>query len=135
MESAFDNGGPAYELIRDWIQNGSPRTPADAPRLVRVAVEPASRILAPKERFQLQVVAEYSDGSHRNVTPTSTFQSNDNAIAAVNSDGMLQAGPIAGEAAIMVRYMNHIAVCGVIIPLPGEVPDEVYAESASRSRD
>ena len=40
---------------------------------------------------------------------------------------MVKAGPIPGEATIMARYMNQIATCHVAIPLPGEVPAEVYA--------
>lgn len=123
----FQVGSPHYELLRDWLQAGAPRTPADAPTLVRVVVEPASRSLAPKESFPLRVMAEYSDGRRRDVTDGSAFQSNDRTIAAVSSEGQVQAGPVPGEATVMVRYMNHIAVCAVTIPLPGTVPDEIYA--------
>jgi hypothetical protein len=94
--------------------------------LVRVKVEPASRSLAPDDQFPLIVLAEYSDGSSREVTQASAFQSNDATIATVSPQGMLRAGPVPGEAAIMVRYMNHIAVCTVTIPLLGDVPAAVY---------
>ena len=122
----FDVDSWPYKLLHAWIQAGSPRTPANAPKLIRIVIEPASQILAPQESFPLRVLAVYSDGSHREVTDTSTFQSNESTITAVSPDGMLQAGPVPGEAAIMVRYMNHIAVCAVTIPLTGNVPDEVY---------
>ncbi len=118
---------PSYELLRTWIQNGAPRNPPDAPTLVRVLVEPQNHSLAPQEKFQLRVWAEYSDGHRRDVTDASAFQSNDRVIAAVSPEGLIQAGPYPGESAIMVRYMNNIAVCGVMIPLPGEVPAEAYA--------
>lgn len=116
-----------YQLLLEWIRNGAPRTPVDAPKLVRVTVEPASQSLAPKESFPLKVVAEYSDGKRRDVTNGAAFQSNDKAIAAVNADGLVQAGPVPGEAAVMVRYMNNLAVCAVTIPLPGTVAPELYA--------
>lgn len=132
--SRFAVGSPHYELLRDWIQNGSPRTPADAPQLLRVAAEPASQSLAPEQKVQLHVVAEYSDGSRRDVTDASAFQSNDRTIAAIHPEGILQAGPIPGEAAIMARYMNHIAVCGVTIPLPGTVAEETYAALPRNNR-
>ena len=45
------------------------------------------------------------------------------AIVGVDSSGLVKAGPIPGEATIMARYMNIIAVCHVAIPLPGTVPD------------
>lgn len=118
---------PHYQLLLDWIRNGAPRTPADAPKLVLVTVEPSSQSLAPKESFPLKVIAQYSDGHRRDVTDGAAFQTSDKAIAAVNPDGFVQAGPVPGEAAVMVRYMNHLAVCAVTIPLPGTVAPEVYA--------
>ena len=124
----IDAGSQTYEEIQTWIRNGMPRTPADAPKIVRVVTEPASRSLAPLEKFSLRVIAEYSDGRRRDVTEATAFQSNDRAIAAIaaSGDGVVQAGPVPGEAAIMARYMNHIAVCAVTIPLPGTVPEAVY---------
>lgn len=124
----FDVGSPPYEEMREWVRGGALRTPDDAPKLVRVTAEPASFSLAPQERFPLRVIAEYSDGHRRDVTEGSAFQSNDRTIASIAAagDGMVQAGPIPGEAAIMARYMNHIAVCAVTIPLPGIVDDAAY---------
>jgi len=122
----FDVGSPHYQLLLAWLQAGAPRTPADAPKIVRVVAEPASRNLSPNEVFQLKVFAEYSDGNRRDVTDGSAFQSNDSTLAAPAGDGKVKAGTLPGEAAIMARYMNHIAVCNVIIPLPGKVPDETY---------
>ena len=124
----FDVGSPPYEEIRSWIQGGLPRTPENAPKLVRVVIEPSSCSLLPKQQFPLRVIAEYSDGRRRDVTEATGYQSNDRTIAAIaaDGDGVIQAGPIPGEAAIMARYMNHIAVCAVTIPLPGAVPDAAY---------
>jgi hypothetical protein len=121
-------GSQPYEEIRAWIRDGLPRTPVDAPTLVRVVIEPASCSLAPKQQFPLHVIAEYTDGRRRDVTEATAYQSNDRTIAAIAAagDGLIQAGPIPGEAAIMARYMNHIAVCAVTIPLPGVVPDATY---------
>jgi hypothetical protein len=39
----------------------------------------------------------------------------------------MRAGPIPGEATIMARFMGSIATCNVVIPLEGEVPDDLYA--------
>src|SRR5205085_3415205 len=55
------------------------------------------------------------------------FQSSEMGIVAVDATGGVKAGPIPGEATIMARYMNVIAVCHVAIPLPGSVSDELYA--------
>lgn len=130
----FAVGSPHYQLLRAWIEEGAPRTPPDAPQLLRVVVEPATLSLAAEQVSQVRVLAEYSDGNRRDVTDAAAFQSNDRTVATVNPDGVLQAGPIPGEAAIMARYMNHIAVCGVTIPLPGEVPSETYASLPVNNR-
>lgn len=124
----IEPGSPAYEEIRAWILGGAKRTPDDAPKLLRVVVEPANQSIAPKTHFPLRVVAEYSNGHRRDVTDGAAFNSNDRTIADVApaGDGMVKAGAIPGEAAIMVRYMNHIAVCNVTIPLPGDVDPAVY---------
>jgi len=121
----FEKGSKAHRLFAKWIADGATRTPPDAPQLMRVVVEPAKASLSPRENFDLKVVAEYSDGRRRTVTDGAAFQSNDATIAEVK-DGTVKAGPIPGETAVMARYMNHIAVCSVTIPLPGEVPSEAY---------
>jgi hypothetical protein len=73
------------------------------------------------------VTAHYSDGSTRDVTSMSAFQSNEPTLAAVDGEGLVKSGPIPGEAAIMARFMGKIALSNVLIPVPGDVPAEVYA--------
>jgi len=124
----MDAASPHYELIRTWIQNGAPRTPADAPTIVKVVVEPSTKQLAAGESIQLKAIAHYTDGRLRDVTSGCAFQTNDRTVATVSEDGLLKAGALSGETAVMARYLSHIAVCNVTIPLPGEVPDEVYAK-------
>ncbi|MGE3779224.1 MAG: DUF1549 domain-containing protein, partial [Pirellulaceae bacterium] len=124
---------PHFERLCRWLARGAPRTPPDAPRLVRVVVEPVHRMLAANESFGLRVLAEYSDGRRRDVTDASAFQSNDRTIAAVSPVGEVRAGPVPGEAAVMARYMGHIAVCAITIPLPGAIPEQAYASLPRRN--
>ncbi|MCH7725997.1 MAG: DUF1549 domain-containing protein, partial [Planctomycetes bacterium] len=121
-------GSPDYEVLRKWIATGMPRRIDDEPALERIAVEPADSIMKPGKEQPLRVTAFYSDGSQRDVTTRTTFQSNAAAIVSVDDAGLIKAGPIPGETAIMARYMNNMAVCNVAIPLAGNVPDEVYAK-------
>ena len=122
----FSVGSPYHDLLCDWIKNGAPRLPVDAPRLIGTSVEPEMQRLTPQESTQIRVLAEYSDGSSRDVSDTTVFQSNNSTIAVVNEEGVVQAGPVSGETAIMARYMNYISVVRVTIPLPGVVSEEVY---------
>jgi hypothetical protein len=123
----FAVDSPEYRILRDWIVAGLPRRLPNEPTLTAVTASPTERFLKPSETLQLQVTAHYSDGSTEDVTRMAMFQSNESAIVAVDDDGLIEAGPIPGEASIMARYMNVIATCNVAIPLPGAVPDELYA--------
>lgn len=122
----LDPADPGYQTMLRWIAAGTPRTPADAPVLERITLEPADRVLGSKAEQQLIVTAHYSDKSSRDVTHLTSFQSNESVIAPVSADGRVKAGPLPGEAAIMARFMEKFAVCNVVIPLPGSVPAEVY---------
>ena len=117
-----------YQLLKEWIAAGCPRTPTDAPRLVGIAVSPVERILTFWAAQPLTVTARYSDGSTEDVTHLTAFQSNDAVVAAVDADGKIKAGPLPGEAAVMARFMNQFAVCNVLIPLPGAVDPSLYSK-------
>lgn len=122
----IEPGSPAYEVLRSWIAAGMPRTPADAPTITRITVDPPARIMEPKAQRQLVVTAHFSDGSTQDVTDMAAFQSNESAIAAVTEGGLIQAGSLPGEAAIMARYRGQFANCEVTIPLAGTVAAEMY---------
>ena len=119
--------GEAYRMIAKWIATGLPRTPADAPKLERITINPAEKLMKPGTRQALTVTAHYSDGSSEDVTKLTTFQSNDSAYAAVNDQGFIQAGTLPGEAAIMARFQNFFAVSNVLIPLPTQPDAQLFA--------
>lgn len=122
----LDPNGPDFATLRSWVLSGMPRTIANAPKLERVSVEPMDAVLAANSQKPLKVTAHYSNGTTRDVTRLAQFQSNEAAIAAVNDAGVISTNTITGESAVMARYMSQIAVCTVSMPLPNEVPKEVY---------
>ena len=118
--------GEDERTVLRWIAAGCPRTPADAPKLVKISVDQPSRLMAFRETKQVVVSAHFSDGSTQDVTRHAAFSSSESVYASVNADGLVSAGPIPGEAAIMARYMEKFAVCTVLIPMPAAVPADVY---------
>ena len=122
-----------YDLLRRWIVDGMPRRVAEEPALERVDVFPTERSMATGERQQLLVTARYSDGSQRDVTHLTTFQSSENVTAEVDENGLIAGGPVTGEAAIMARYMSAIATAHIAIPLPGEVAADLFAALPRRN--
>lgn len=124
----LEKGSPEYQMILQWIREGMPRKVESAPTLQNVSVAPDAVVLQHKQNQPLVVTAHYDDGSTRDVTRLSAFQSNESPIASVNDDGLVTGGSITGNAAIMARYMGQIAVCDVTIPRTENVPAEEYAK-------
>ncbi|MHB1556177.1 MAG: DUF1549 domain-containing protein [Isosphaeraceae bacterium] len=119
-------GSSGYRTVLDWIAGGMPHTPADAPRVDRIAVEPTERTLKPGESFPLRVKAHYTDGSTEDVTRLAAFLSSEPALVKANDEGRITAGPIPGDATVSARFVGLFANCDVNIPLPGEVPASRY---------
>jgi len=120
--------GKEYDLVRRWIAAGAPRTPKDAPKLIRVAVDPAEIVAAFGQEQQLKVIAHFSDGTAEEVTGLALFQSNDNAYATVNRGGRVKVGTIPGEAAVTARFVDKFAVCNVLVPRPEKVGPAAYEQ-------
>jgi hypothetical protein len=124
----LEANGPYYDVLLRWIAAGLPRTEPGDPTLAEVVVSPASRTMACNDELQLTITARYSDETSRDVTRLAAFQSNESVLAAVDSAGIIRTGTLPGEAAVMARYMGQIAVCNVVIPVRGSVPNDVYEQ-------
>jgi hypothetical protein len=112
----FDVDSEPYELIRTWIQNGLPNSKPDAPRVVKLHVTPPQRVMKPGDKQQLCVLAEYTDGSLRDVTRAASYSSNLDVVGAVDDEALVRAADQSGEATIMARYMGQVGVFRAIIP-------------------
>ncbi|MCA9058806.1 MAG: DUF1549 domain-containing protein, partial [Planctomycetaceae bacterium] len=123
----LDPASVDYQTLVNWIRQGMPRSAPDAPTLSRVEVEPSAVVMQNGQQQSLKVTAWYDDGTSRDVTRLTQFQSNEAPIAEVSEEGRITAGNITGEAAIMARFGGHFAICETTIPLPGDVPPELYA--------
>ena len=110
--------GEDWQTIRRWLEAGMPRTSPDDPTISGLRIEPSPRSMQPEESIELSVIAIYSDGSEREVTPISAYQSNEPAIVSVASDGKIRASVHPGEATIMARFMGRIATWSTAIPQP-----------------
>ena len=105
-----------YGLTRRWIEAGAPAAAADAPNVVRLRVTPSDRVLKQGEGQQLAVLAEYSDGSQRDVTRQAEYFTNLDVVATVDREGFVTVGRESGEAALLTRYLGYVAVFRAIVP-------------------
>ena len=119
----LDPAGSDYQVMRRWIAAGAPASAPDVPRVVKLRISPTDGVLRPGERQQLAVVADYSDGSTRDVTRQAEFRSNLEVVATVEPDGLVKAGQQSGEAAIMARHMGFVAVFRTLVPHGPPVAD------------
>jgi hypothetical protein len=113
----FTPDGEAYQTILRWMRQNVPVGDPAAPALRRLEMLPAARVLDRNGSQQLAVLAHLADGSVRDVTRQTQYQSNEPAIAAVDDDGLVRTLDLAGEAAVMARYQGQVAVFRATVPL------------------
>jgi hypothetical protein len=106
-----------YHRLRRWVVEGG-RFGVGLTGVTAVEVEPRQQVLGFDGTQQLRVSAVYADGTRRCVTREARFDSNAGAIAAVDGRGWVRASDVPGEAAILVSYLGHVAVCRMTVPRP-----------------
>jgi hypothetical protein len=115
----FSEDSRWYRQLRRWISEGAQLNPLpddDADRILDVRVEPARVTLPPFGEQQVRVTVLDAAGKWRCVTAEAEYQSNQDVVAEVDHDGGIRATDVPGEAAILVRYLGHVAVCRVTRP-------------------
>ncbi|MDP1561872.1 MAG: DUF1553 domain-containing protein [Pirellulaceae bacterium] len=125
----FEVDSTSYRLIHQWIAEGAKYDDPQASTVQAIAVVPGSQTLPPGTEQRLNVIARYSDGSQRDVTPFALFEVNDTSLAEVDSTGQVRTLDLPGKAAVMVRYQGQVAVCNLSIPQGG--PIESYPPETS----
>lgn len=114
-------GTPEYETVRGWIAAGTPVGNPKAPHIVAIHVEPKERLLAMKGRQQLRVIGRYLDGKEIDVTAHAKFQANQEGVASVDVDGLVSAGEVPGEVAVMATYLGAVDTFRALIPRPDKI--------------
>src|SRR5262249_7264162 len=113
----LDPQSPSYSILRRWIEQGARfGDPAD-PVGERIEVLPRERVLERGGRQQLVVVARFSDGSARDVTRMTQFESNQPDLAEASATGLVTAHRLPGVVAVMARFQSYVDVFRATIPL------------------
>jgi hypothetical protein len=115
-------GSDEYRLLRRWIAAGMPYGEKSDPVVTRISVFPEHRILKRNNRQQFAVYAHYSDGHVEDITRRAQYESNDQEVALVDSAGLVRTLGLSGEAAVMIRYQEHVAVFRATVPLGTKTP-------------
>ncbi len=122
----FSVGSRPYQILLDWIRSGMPGPLKDEPVLKKLQAAPDQRILKPGEEMQLAVSAEFSDGSSRDVTWLTRFDTNDPGVASVDAFGKVRV-LTNGETSLRAAYQALVAVVVVSAPFDRPVDSAHFA--------
>jgi hypothetical protein len=111
----FEMGSPYARALERWIAEGCRSDLAAAAQLVSVEVYPKFRTLTePGLQQQILVIAKFSDGTSRDVTEDSRYSSSNENVARIDEAGLVNSLN-KGEAAIMARYGDKMAVSNLVV--------------------
>ena len=114
----IEPGSRWHRILLRWVSEGMSLDDESQDPVVAIKAEPADIVLAGRGNQQLRVVAITQSGAVRGITSEADFQSNNDVVAAVSREGLIQATNVPGEAAVLVRYMGHVAVSRITLPGP-----------------
>jgi hypothetical protein len=115
-------GSRHHQLLLEWLNREAPNDAEPPPRCVAVKLYPEQLVLASGSHVPLVAVAEYDDGTTRDLTEWATFSTNNETTAAIDPTGALSAAQ-RGEAFVMARFDTHTTGSQVIV-LPVDQPFE-----------
>lgn len=107
-------GSRDYQLLAQWIRNGAPG-PVNERSITKLIVTPNQRLGDPGITQQLRAEVVYADGSRKDVTAWAKFDSMDEGLVAVTSDGLCTVTG-RGQAPVMVRYEGQAEIAMFVIP-------------------
>lgn len=114
-----------------WLHEGAKPDSEDAVRPVSIEVFPKKSVFSkPEGQQKLVVMARYSDGTARDVTPLAVFLSNNDAAASVSEEGLVSTHG-SGTAFILARFDQFTQGSSIIVrpEQPFEYPQmPVYGE-------
>ncbi len=112
-----------YGVLKRWIASGAPCDVADAarPKLERIEVQPAQRLMKRGESQAVKVIAHFHDGSHKDVTKLTMMEPNDKSLATVSDDGVVTMNQLPGDVSVMARYQDKMAVFRAAVPVGAAV--------------
>ena len=113
----FSKGSDHWNTLVDWLKDGANKDPEDIAKPTKIELFPPSLLLEGNgSTQQMTVLASYSDGTTRDITPLTVFQSSNDVSAAIDEKGLVTAGS-RGEAFVMARFnIFTVGVPFVVIP-------------------
>jgi hypothetical protein len=127
----FAAGSREYQTLLDWVKAGFPGPDPKDLKISKLELTPNSKVLKLGEELQLTATATFSDGSKRDVTWLTKFDSNDAAYLDVSPAGKVKA---LRNGATAVRAMFQVEVAVAAFDMPFERPVDAKRFAAKNNR-
>jgi hypothetical protein len=124
----FDVGSAEYKVMAGWLAQGMPAPSEEDAQVTEIQVLPHEASLQPGAEQQLIVTAVYSDGHTADVTRWAKFDSGDEGVAGVDSNGHVTMRGY-GEAPVTVWYQSHVTFSRLRIPFPHRLEQTVFTKA------
>lgn len=112
-----------HNLLMNWVKADGPERPEAAAKLTKLEVTPKEiQFASDDQTVQLKAVAVWTDGTREDVTDLCRFQTNDDLIADITSNGFIEAG-VPGDTHLVVFYDNAVVTVPVIRPVSDQHGD------------
>lgn len=121
----FAVGSREYSTILAWLKAGRPGPDPKDAKITKLEVTPADKVFKLGEKLPLQAWATFTDGSRRDVTWLTKFDSNDAAVAGVNTAGEVSARRN-GATAVRAAFLTEVAVATVAVPFDTAVDSKRF---------
>ena len=123
--------GPGQALVTATFYgfSGACQVEVEQPFVKDLLLVPESAELEPGDTLALALTAFYSDGSSLDVTLSARYQSADESVASVNTQGVVQAHA-SGQTEIAATFAGLTKNCEVRVPAPALLDVTVQPDSA-----
>ena len=113
-------GSRDHDLLTAWIAEGATGMNKDAATVTQLQVLPERRVASENDSQQLRVEATYSDGTIRDVTALCKFDSSDDGVVAVTTNGLATAVG-RGQGNVMARFEGQAQIATFVVPYSDSV--------------
>ncbi|MFG0266519.1 MAG: DUF1549 and DUF1553 domain-containing protein [Rhodopirellula sp. JB055] len=110
----LDEGSWQYNTLRNWIAAGAEFDNQTIDVLDRLEIQPAEiQFQDDSQTVSLTAIAHWADGTSEDVTELCRFTTNDDAIAAIDENGMVSSGET-GDTHVVIAYDRAVVPVPVI---------------------
>jgi Protein of unknown function (DUF1549)/Protein of unknown function (DUF1553)/Bacterial Ig-like domain (group 2) len=104
-----------YQQLARWLAAGAPGPKRDEAKLTKLTITPETKTVSVGSVTPLMAQATFSDGTQRDVTWLTKFETNDAAVATVDASGNVKATRN-GATAIRGMFQSDVAVASFLVP-------------------